>query len=187
MLADLLRNMLLQFISLLASQNPSDGFSQAAAADTQQVPSATSNRVHANSLTERFDNEERISFLKKELRLIFQEHVKISESLRVLAPKIDLEEQLAFEEYSLRKQLEQELIIRDRIVAELKVPLSTASSPTVQLRIISEASEPIQIAPVLSMCLVLGAVLGGLSLGVLSLIAIMGTLEDSTPETTGNA
>ena len=177
----------LKLISLLALQKQSDEPMQINAANTEQDLAEKSNRPDANPEKQRLDTLQQISYLKAELRLIFQEHVRISGLLRVLARKIDLEEQLAFEEYSLRKQLEQELIIRDRVLAELKVPLSTPTYPNVHLRIISAASEPVQVAPVLFKHLAFGAVLGGLSLAVLSLIVIMGTLGDARAETIGTS
>ena len=126
-----------------------------------------------------FSSSDKINYLQSEIDLIFESHLELSHKLRVLARKIDLEEQVAFEESVVRKELEQELLIRDKLLARVNLPSSAETrSSTIQVKILTQPSPPAQFAPVLLWHLGIGGLVGGCLMGMVSLFVLLVGIED---------
>lgn len=152
-------------------ENPSNGNR----VEQIDYPNANQREVSQGAFT----TADKINYLKSEMDLIFESHLELSQKLRVLARKIDLEEQVAFEESVVRKELEQELQIRDQLLARVNSPSSAESrSSRIQVRILTQPSPPTQFAPVLLLHLGMGSVVGGGLMGMVSLFVFLVGIED---------
>lgn len=102
----------------------------------------------------------RTDYLQKQIDLIFEQHLVISQKMRALARDIDFEEQVAFEVYSLRKELEQEFTIRERLFGKLRTAPPPRKSFPFVLDVIGSPSKPVQVEPRLALHLWNGAAVG---------------------------
>ena len=126
-----------------------------------------------------FSTSDKIAYLQSEIDLIFESHIELSQKLRVLARKIDLEEQIAFEESVTRKELEQELQIRDKLLARINTPPATeAGSSSIRVKMLTQPTTPTQVAPVLLWHLSVGSLMGGGLLGLISMFVLLVGFED---------
>jgi len=110
----------------------------------------------------------KMEYLEKQIELIFEQHLEISHQMRTLARRIDLEEQMAFEAFSLRNELAQELTIRDRLLSEISTPALMKSDYGHSIEIIEAASTPVQVEPNLRNYLMTGGLAGS---GLLIMLA----------------
>jgi len=110
----------------------------------------------------------KMEYLEKQIELIFEQHLEISHQMRTLARRIDLEEQIAFEAFSLRNELAQELTIRDRLLSEISTPALMKSDYGHSIEIIEAASTPVQVEPNLRNYLMTGGLAGS---GLLIMLA----------------
>lgn len=110
----------------------------------------------------------KFEYLTQQIQLIFEQHLEISQQMRALARKLDLEEQIAFEVYSLRRELTQELTIRDRILSEMAIPTNVKTDLGYSIDLIETPSSPIQVEPSLSRYLTFGGLMGSILLMMLS-------------------
>lgn len=121
-----------------------------------------------------------IDYLQRQQELIQDQHQQISSRMRVLARTIDLEEQIAFEEYALRRELIQELEIRDQLLKLLngQQPRETvAYEPNVSVTLLEGPSEPIQIEPKFSTYLFSGTMIGATLVMSISLFVVAAGFE----------
>lgn len=110
----------------------------------------------------------KLEYLEKQIELIFEQHLEISHQMRGIARRIDLEEQMAFEAFSLRNELTQELTIRDRLLSEISTPTLKQSDYGYRFELIEAASSPVQVEPDLTNYLMTGGFTGSLLLIMLA-------------------
>ncbi len=110
----------------------------------------------------------KLEYLQKQIELIFEQHLEISHQMRGIARRIDLEEQMAFEAFSLRNELTQELTIRDRLLSEISTPTLKQSDYGYRFELIEAASSPVQVEPDLTKYLMTGGFTGSLLLIMLA-------------------
>lgn len=121
---------------------------------------------------------EKIEYLEAEINQIFKKHLEISGEMRSIARTIDIEEQVAFEEFTLRRELEQELKIRDALLSRLALPAEDVTPNDLRIESISDVSQAVQVSPQLSRHLTIGGCIGGCVLGFLSLFVCVVGFDD---------
>ncbi|MCH1494086.1 MAG: hypothetical protein L7U72_02560, partial [Rubripirellula sp.] len=121
---------------------------------------------------------EKIEYLEAEINQIFEKHLEISGEMRSVARTIDVEEQVAFKEFTLRREMEQELAIRDALLSRLTLPAEHLTEKDLRIQSISDVSEAVQVSPQLSRHLMIGGCIGGCVLGFLSLFICVVGFDD---------
>lgn len=121
---------------------------------------------------------EKTNYLQAEIDLIFEQHLEISHQMRAIASTVDLEEQVAFEEFTLRRELEQELKIRDALLARISLPQQSIPSSNIRIESISEVSTAVQVSPHLFWHLTIGGVIGGCLFGFPTLFVCIVGLDE---------
>lgn len=121
----------------------------------------------------------RIDYLQKQIDLIFEQHLLISQNMRALAREIDLEEQVAFEVYTLRKEIEQEFMIRDRLFGKPVPSPSQQQAFPFELDVVGIPTSPVQVEPRLAFHLWLGAAVGASLLMMMTGFVLAVGLEET--------
>ncbi|MGB1925839.1 MAG: hypothetical protein ACPHL6_04875 [Rubripirellula sp.] len=121
----------------------------------------------------------RIDYLQKQIDLIFEQHLLISQNMRALAREIDLEEQVAFEVYTLRKEIEQEFMIRDRLFGKPVASPSQQQAFPFELDVVGIPTSPVQVEPRLAFHLWLGAAVGASLLMMMTGFVLAVGLEET--------
>ena len=121
---------------------------------------------------------DKIEYLEAEISQIFEKHLELSGEMRSIARTIDVEEQVAFQEHTLRRELEQELAIRDALLSRLSLPAENITQNDLRIESISDVSQAVQVSPQLSRHLTVGGCIGGCVLGFLSLFVCVVGFDD---------